>query len=105
MFDGDYTIGDVTLRYGVEWVGKTDSNEYLGADETYDFRAPDYWLHSTSVNFRTKKVDFSVGVRNLFDTDPPFISSGGYNRVGNALLYSGYDFQGRTFFAATTARF
>ena len=105
VFDGAYTIGDVTLRYGVEWVGKTDSSEYLGADATYDFRAPDYWLHSASVNFRTKKLDFSFGVRNLLDTDPPFISSGGYNRVGNALLYSGYDFSGRTFFAATTARF
>ncbi len=105
VFDGAYTVNDFTFRYGVEWVHKTDSNEYLEADDTYDFRAPDYWLHSMSINYRAKKFEIGAGVRNLFDTDPPYISSGGYNRVGNAQLYSGYDFAGRTFFVNTTARF
>ena len=105
VFDAAYSFNNVTLRYGVEWVGDTDSTAYVDADDTYDFATPDYFLHSFSLNYRAPKYELGVGVRNLFDTDPPFISSGAYNRVGNAALYSGYDFVGRQFFANVTTRF
>jgi iron complex outermembrane recepter protein len=46
-----------------------------------------------------------VGVRNFTDKQPPKISYGFYNRIGNAPLYSGYDYVGRSFFAAFGAKF
>jgi outer membrane receptor protein involved in Fe transport len=46
-----------------------------------------------------------VGIRNVFDKKPPSISSGFYNRVGNAPLYSGYDYAGRTFFVNVSKTF
>jgi outer membrane receptor protein involved in Fe transport len=47
----------------------------------------------------------TVGVRNLLNEDPPTISSGYYNRVGNAPLYSSYDYLGRTAFVNLTKSF
>ncbi|MNN62216.1 hypothetical protein D3C81_1774980 [compost metagenome] len=39
-----------------------------------------------------------VGVRNLFNTDPDSVSAVVVNRLGNAPLYSGYDYVGRSAF-------
>ena len=48
----------------------------------------------------------TIGVRNVFDKNPPSISSNaGYNKVGNAPLYSGYDFFGRAIFASFSKTF
>ena len=45
----------------------------------------------------------TVGARNILDKKPPQISSGVYNRIGNAPLYSGYDYAGRSFFINVSA--
>jgi outer membrane receptor protein involved in Fe transport len=37
-------------------------------------------------------------MRNIFNEEPPTLSAGIVSRVGNAPLYSGYDYVGRTFF-------
>ena len=97
--------GNHTLRYGAEWVQHTNSDAYIGGGDTYIFHTPDYWLHSVSMTYRSGKYEFGVGVRNLTDKSPPFISSGAYTRIGNAPLYSGYDFVGRTFFMNVVTRF
>jgi iron complex outermembrane recepter protein len=91
------------FNYGVEWLDATNSPaSYLGVSQavrdTYVFETDDYFLHRASIRWRGDDFTMILGVRNLFDTDPPFISSGAYNRVGNAPLYSGYDYAGRTFF-------
>jgi len=46
-------------------------------------------------------------VRNFADKEPPTISPGAgiYNTVGNAPLYSGYDYFGRTFFVNLSKKF
>jgi len=104
-FDAAYIVGPFTLRYGAEWIQHTNSDAYIGGGPTYIFHTPDYWLHSLSMTYRADKFEFGVGVRNLANKNPPFISSGAYTRIGNAPLYSGYDFVGRTFFANVATRF
>lgn len=91
------------MNYGVEWLDATYSSaDYIGLTQaqrdTYIFETDDYFLHRASVRWRGDDFTLILGVRNLFDTDPPFISSGAYNRIGNAPLYSGYDPVGRQFF-------
>jgi len=118
-FDATYAIKGVTFRYGLDWIDgdRNKSYEYEAFDETtgeivaddeqffrdnYYLETKNYFLHSASVQFDVaKRYQFTVGVRNLFDRDPPRITAGSpsYTVIGNAPLYSGYDFQGRTFFA------
>lgn len=101
--DANYTVKDWTFFYGLNYVGSSDSYAYYGLDpatSAYKFDTPAYFTHNVSVKFKdpVQKWDVVVGLRNVTDTKPPMISSGAYSRVGNALLYSGYDFMGRTLF-------
>ena len=62
---------------------------------------PNYYLHNASIQYVDEDAQWSAtfGVRNMFDQDPPqTMSSGAYNLVGNAPLYSGYDYVGRQLF-------
>ncbi|MEN5230402.1 TonB-dependent receptor plug domain-containing protein [Brevundimonas naejangsanensis] len=106
--DISYSWNNWRVRYGVEWIQGTDSYDFYGLDPattSYDFDVPDYWLHNTSVQYRGEGWTVTAGVRNLLNEDPPTISSGLYNRVGNAPLYSGYDYLGRTAFVNLTKSF
>lgn len=111
--DVSYAWDKWRVRYGVEWVQSMDSHDYIGvhpsdaaADSNmYDFSVPDYYLHNTSVQYTGEGWTATVGVRNLLNEDPPTISSGYYNRVGNAPLYSSYDYLGRTAFVNLTKSF
>lgn len=101
--DVNYTSKDWIYFYGLNWVGSSDSYTYFGLDPAtsgYKFHTPDYFTHNVSVKYKNpvQKWDLVVGIRNLTDVKPPMVSSGSYNRIGNALLYSGYDFIGRTLF-------
>ena len=110
-FDAAYEYQRFTLRYGAEWIQHTDSTAFLAAPsapstlDTYIFSTPDVWYHSVSLGYRAPKYEFGFGVRNLTDKTPPFISSGAYTRIGNAPLYSGYDYVGRTFFMNVSTKF
>lgn len=78
----------------------------MGLDEdttTFFFETPHYFLHSASVQWEGETFTVTAGARNIFDRNPPQISYGAFNRVGNAPLYSGYDYVGRTFFVNVTA--
>lgn len=121
-FDVTYGIGDVTFRYGLDWTDGDNQKtyEYFAYDEltgesdpdlvqaykdVYSFDVDDYFLHSASVQFNTGKYEFTAGVRNMFDTKPPRITAAGFSVAGNAPLYSGYDYRGRTFFLNATVGF
>ena len=122
-FDATYRINNVTFRYGVDWIdGDHDKTyKYFAYDETtgisdpdlvqlyrdnYYLEASNYFLHSASVQFNiAEKYQFTMGVQNLFDKKPPQISAVGYTTIGNAPLYSGYDYRGRTFFANASFQF
>lgn len=106
--DLSYAWSEWRVRYGVEWIQGTDSYAYYEEDPAtsqYDLATDDYWLHNASVQYSADGWTATVGVRNVFNDDPPTISSGVYNRVGNAPLYSGYDYLGRTAFVNLTKSF
>lgn len=99
--DMSYAWSNWRVRYGVEWIQGTESYTYYEEDPAtsiYDLAVDDYWLHNASVQYNNNDWTVTAGVRNLFNDNPPTISSGVYNRVGNAPLYSGYDYLGRTAF-------
>lgn len=112
-FDVGFRKDGWNLRYGVEWVGKTDSNEYYSQPanggftyEEYKWNTDDYFLHTANIRYDMKNYSFSLGVRNIFDTEPPKITAGYTNFVaGNAPLYSGYDIRGRQFYIGLKAGF
>jgi outer membrane receptor protein involved in Fe transport len=75
------------------------------ATSTYKMDTPVYVLHSASLQYKADKWSATAGVRNIADRKPPSISQGFTNRVGNAPLYSGFDYFGRTFFVNVTKSF
>ena len=94
--------------YGLEWIGQTDSYKFLNQNEAtsvFLHKTPDYYVHAVSLGYRGNKWSVTAGVRNVLDEEPPVISSGSYNRIGNAPLYSGYDYVGRTVFLNATKSF
>lgn len=105
--DLSYAWDQFRVRYGVEWIAGQDSYEYVGLSgpSDYVFDTPDYYIHNMSVQYAADEFTITAGVRNLFDEDLPSISQGAYNRIGNAPLYSGYDYVGRTGFIALTKSF
>ncbi len=103
-----YSWNKWKVRYGVEWIDAMQSYDYYGLDpETsiYKFHVPSYFVHALSTEYTGDKWSVVAGVRNLRNETPPVISSGAYNRVGNAPLYSGYDYVGRTFFVNLSKSF
>lgn len=107
-FDVAYSTGPWNVRYGLEWVGATDAQEYAFSvnpaftPERYDFRTRDYFLSSLSVRYEVEDFGLTLGVRNLTNERPPTITAEYTNLIaGNAPLYSGYDLRGRTFFINT----
>lgn len=122
-FDGIFNTGPITLRYGLEWIdgdrdktyrffafdnqtGEVDEELVQDYRDSFLLETADYFLHNASVQFRTNdNVEFTVGVRNIFNTAPPRITATGFSTVGNAPLYSGYDYIGRKFFMNVTAGF
>lgn len=120
-FDATYRIGSATLRYGLTWIdGSEGTYDYFAFDEqtgtvdealaqayrdSYILEVDDYFLHSASVQFDVaEKFELTLGVRNLFNTEPPRISAA-VNTLGNAPLYSGFDYTGRQFFVNTNFKF
>lgn len=123
QFDASYRRGNVTFRYGIDWVDGDHRRtyEYFAFDnetgisdpdlvqdyrDSFFLEANDYFLHNASVQFNINdRYEFTFGVRNLFNTAPPRITATGFNTIGNAPLYSGYDYRGRTFFANASFNF
>jgi iron complex outermembrane recepter protein len=105
--DVSYAWDKFRVRYGVEWIAGQDSYEYVGLSgpSDYVFDTPDYYVHNLSVQYSADEFTVTAGVRNLLDEDLPSISQGAYNRIGNAPLYSGYDYVGRTGFISVTKSF
>jgi len=96
--DLTYSLRNWQFRWGVDWIGSMDSYTFLEEDPAtsiFDFAVDDYTKQWMSVRYTTDKWQLTGGVRNLTDEEPPTISQGFYNRVGNAPLYSGYDYFGR----------
>src|SRR5207342_1420346 len=91
--DVAYSMKNWKVRYGLDWVGSMDSNERVGIvdEDTTAFKAyvKDYFTHNISGQYTWDTWEVTAGIQNFTNATPPYISSGiGYNRVGNATLYS-----------------
>jgi len=104
--DVNYEVKDWRFYYGLDWIGKMDSYAYRNEDpatSTFKLNTPSYILHTVSARYKKDKWEATLGVRNLEDKKPPVISAqAGSNRIGNAPLYSGFDYVGRTVFLNLT---
>ncbi|AWW73922.1 TonB-dependent receptor [Erythrobacter sp. KY5] len=68
--------------------------------------AEEYFEHTASLRWDSGDYRVILGVRNLFDTAPPQVSSrSGVLEISNTPLGNGYDLNGREFFAQLLARF
>lgn len=104
-FDAAYAFDKWTVHYGIEWIDSMGYDQYYLknygytlASLGYDSEVSDYYLHNASVQYASDGWTATAGMRNLFNEEPPTLSAGVVSRVGNAPLYSGYDYVGRTFF-------
>ena len=71
----------------------------------YKLYTDDFFLHALSARYAADNWSVTGGVRNLTNETPPVISNGVINTVGNAPLYSGFDYFGRSFFVNFTKEF
>ncbi len=58
----------------------------------------DYLLHSMSLFYGGDFIDVLVGVRNIFDTEPPFVDGTEVFSISNTPIGVGYDLVGRRVF-------
>ncbi len=120
--DASFRTGPLTLRYGLSWVdGSYGTYELVAFNRTTGVSDPatvqairdgellevgDYFLHTLSAQWNVgENFQLTAGVRNLLDTQPPQVTASRFSVTGNAPIYSGYDFVGRTYFVNTTFRF
>jgi iron complex outermembrane receptor protein len=106
--DAKYKWKEWQLRYGMDYVGKMSDYEFFEEDpatSTYKMDTGVYILHHLSLQYKADTWAVTAGVRNLADKEPPQISQGFTNRVGNTVLYSGFDYFGRTYFVNVTKSF
>ena len=102
-----YNINSWYFRWESEFIQGTNDQPFAAANvdpgyttDTYNFRVPDYWLHTASVRYEKGPISVTAGVRNIFDKQPPKITSGDplVNTTANVPLQSAFDFRGRTYF-------
>ena len=106
----NYKYHDWQVEWGTDWVGKQSSYDLLGFDPAGPrvLDVPDYFVHRLSVRYTNdNNWDLTVGIRNVFDKNPEVISgnNGFYPRVGNAVLFSEYDYYGRRVFVTLSKEF
>jgi outer membrane receptor protein involved in Fe transport len=103
------------VRWTTDWTGSMDSYEAIfgepglnQANTGYDLEVSDYFVHDLSLQYSNDdKWSITGGVRNLFDEEPPTITTAPapLYRVGEAPLYSGYDYLGRQYFVNVSYTF
>lgn len=111
---GDLTLsferGPWNFRYGLTWIDAMSDYAALGEDPNNSFfvlATPDYYLHDASVQYRADDWTATLGVRNMFDEQPPRVSAEEplINGIGSVPLFSGFDYTGRQFFVNVSKRF
>ena len=102
---------DLTLNWRTSYIGGGEETpEDFSADDTCVglgvlcrplFFTDDYTVHTASLSWEPRDWRFTLGVRNLFDTDPELIdTSAPGTQLNNLPLGVGYDHFGRSIFFA-----
>ncbi len=106
--------GDFTYSWFTHYVGPTDNASLAPAQITYQGRlanqiitADGWWSHDASIRWQGDHLTILGGISNIFDAQPPIISSnGGAQRLQNiALAGTQYDYLGRTLFLRIGTKF
>ena len=63
------------------------------------------FLHTASIRYRSDRFTVLVGVDNIFNTAPPLVDGNEVFSIANTAIGSGYDYDGREFFASVTVEF
>lgn len=105
--------GDFSYTWFMNYVDETKSLTlsptttyfgYTGAQR--DIVAEDRLYHTVSVRYSQPKWSVLFGIQNLFDAEPPTISSGVATRYGNVPAFATqYDLLGRSFFGRIDWKF
>lgn len=104
----NYQVRTWRMFYGMDYTRGQESytiNRLNPDTSAFKLDVPAYILHTVSVGYRAPKWGATVGIRNLLNAVPPQISSGLISRVGNAPIYSGYDYIGRMLFLNANRQF
>lgn len=111
------TRGDFTYTWGMQYVDSTENRFFNGtgnpvapyrgtANAVYDIVAESRLYHSVSVRYAADSWNLVVGVDNVFDKEPPTISTGADTRYGNIPAFATqYDWFGRELFARFSYEF
>ena len=67
----------------------------------------DYFLSNISIGYEADTWSATLGIRNVFDKNPPRVDQDTFNPtlIGNVPVGSGYDILGRSVFLALTKEF
>lgn len=113
-------LADASLKRGnwtYSWQGtyvSTTKNHDVNPTFTYqgypnahqDVTAGWQFLHNVSVAYDHSDWELTLGVRNVFDKNPPLISPNAGTRYGNVAAFATqYDWYGRTYFARLNYKF
>jgi len=106
--------GDWTFSWFTNFIGHTSDSAFVDSTFSYfgnadSFRIIDteaIWYHDASVRWISDLVTVTVGMTNIFDEEPPTVSTGCCTRRGNVpLVGTQYDLYGRTAFVRLTKEF
>lgn len=121
-FVADATVqfkrGDWTYFWSTDFVSRMSNDELFGGSQ-FNFRGTNgivpgyfkqfnepYMTHTASIRYRGDDWQAIVGVSNIFDEHPPFVSTGTDNRLGNASLSATQvDLRGRSGFVRLSKEF
>jgi iron complex outermembrane receptor protein len=108
--------GPWTINYYLDLVGKSSDNDfnpqydynYLDTGQTVHLNhtAPLYTLSDLSIRRKLDTITLTVGIKNLFNQEPPEYASEGFQyRQGTVPLASQYDLVGRSYFVNLSKKF
>jgi outer membrane receptor protein involved in Fe transport len=102
--------GSVNWRYlgGTKFTGNTTDPFYGNTPSIVDGKIPDVNYIDLTATYRwNSKLTVRAGANNVFDKDPPVISSGNSGTgLSNGNIYAGrYDCCGRQLFVGATVNF
>jgi len=103
----EYNIGPLTAHWDTRFIEGMQS--FDGGPHVYGNEIGNYYYHNASVSYTlaslgiVKSTTFVVGVNNLLDKDPPFLSGDSICKCNT--LAGPYDLVGRTVYGRVSAKF
>jgi iron complex outermembrane receptor protein len=108
VFWGVRYVG-ATSEFDEYWSGRTTGPTFLNRPVDVVLGVPPTWYHALSFGYELEDLGVTArfGVRNLFNQEPPRVSSAApdYLTLGGSVIESQYDVFGRTYFLNVSKTF